>query len=158
MLFWGLAILWSAAWGAIPFRRALWTVPAFLFGLALSLPILWTQFAATRDMARALPATAMGCSGRGIPSFFVPYPLQALHPNLWGSTDLAYMGHFYYFGTLFMVLWLMALLALLTTRPKRSVWAGANWVILGGAALWMALGNQGGLWKALLLHPGAETD
>jgi len=151
MLFWGLTILWFAAWKEIPFRRLLWTVPAFLFGFALALPLLWTQFAATRDMARA--------SGYGngviwgIPSFFVPYPLKALHPNLWGSTDLPFMGHFYYFGTLFMVLWLTALLALFTARPKRSAWAGATWVVLGGAALWMALGNQGGLWKLFSFVP-----
>jgi hypothetical protein len=151
MLFWGLAILWFAVWEEIPFRRLLWTVPAFLFGFALALPVLWTQFAATRDMARA--------SGYGngvvwgIPSFFVPYPLQARHPNLWGSTDLPFMGHLYYFGTLFMVLWLTALLALLTARPRRSVWAGATWVVLGGAALWMSLGNQGGLWKLFSFIP-----
>lgn len=151
MLFWGLAILWSAVWGAIPFRRVLWTVPAFLFGLALSLPILWTQFAATRDMARA-SGYGNGVMW-GIPSFFIPYPLKALHPNLWGSTDLAYMGHLYYFGTLFMVLWVAALLALLTARPKRVLWAGAIWVVLGGAALWMAMGNPGGLWKLFSFVP-----
>ena len=57
-----------------PFSALLWTVPAFLFGFALALPPLWTQFAATRDMARASGyGNGVLC---GIPSFFLPYPLR----------------------------------------------------------------------------------
>lgn len=151
LLFWGLAILWFAAWNEIPFRRLIWTVPSFLFGFALALPLLWTQFAATRDMARA--AGYGNGVLRGIPSFFLPYPLKALHPNLWGSTDLPNMGHFYYFGTLFMVLWVAALVALLSGRPRRAAWSSGGWTVLGAAAFWMTIGVQGGLWNLFSFVP-----
>jgi hypothetical protein len=152
LLFWGLAILLFVPAGGIPVRRAMWALPAFLFGLAISLPLLWTQVVATRDMVKAA-GYGNGIQW-GLPSLFLPYPIKALHPNAWGSTDLRYMGHFYYFGTLFMVLYLVALLALLTSKPKRRVMlSGAVWTLCGATALWMTLGNQGGLWKLFSYVP-----
>jgi len=151
LLFWGLGILAFMVAGDIPFRRALWTLPAFLFGLAIALPLLWTQVAATRDMAKA--AGYGNGIWWGMASLFVPYPVKTLHPNAWGSTDLQYMGHFYYFGTLFMVLFVLALVVLLTSKPKRAMLCGAAWTLCGAAAFWMTLGNEGGLWKAFSYVP-----
>ncbi len=151
LLFWGMAILFLMVAGDISIKRALWTIPAFLFGLALALPILWAQVAATRDMVRAA-GYGNGIEW-GLASLFLPYPVKALHPNVWGSTDLWYMGHFYYFGTLFMVLFTVSLVVLLTTRPKKALLSGAVWTLCGAAALWMTLGNQGGLWELFSYLP-----
>ena len=151
LLFWGLGILLFILSGGIPLRRAIWTLPAFLFGLAIALPLLWTQVAATRDMVKA--AGYGNGIGWGLASLFLPYPVKALHPNVWGSTDLQYMGHFYYFGTLFMVLFVLALVVLVTSKPKKALLSGAVWTLCGAAAFWMTLGNQGGLWKLFSYIP-----
>ena len=112
------------------------------------------QLAATRDMNHP------GGYGNGVliglKSFFLPYPLRSLHPNGWGSTYVRYMGEFYYFGTLFMVLLLAGLLVHLTGRPGRKQMAGSCWFACALLAFLLALGPNGGLWQIISWFPIAR--
>lgn len=154
LMFFGVAVLWLVATGDIPLRRLRWLIPAFLFGLALSLPLFMTQFAATRDMAHK------GGYGNGVlvgmKSFFLPYPVKSLHPNLWGSANFRYMGEFYYFGTLFMMLWIFAVLLILTRRPTRKLLSRSAWSACALLAFLLALGPDGGLWRLISILPLAR--
>ncbi len=100
----------------------------------------------------ARPATATASCG-GSRRSSSPTPSRPCTPTsgavpIWPTWDISTTS-----GRCSWSCWLMALLALLTARPKRIRWAGAIWVILGGAALWMTLGNQGGLWKLFSFIP-----
>ena len=153
-LFFGVAVLWLVATGDIPLRRLRWVIPAFLLGSALSLPLFMTQFAATRDMAHK------GGYGNGVlvgmKSFFLPFPVKSFHPNLWGSTNFRFMGEFYYFGTLFMILWVLGLLLILSRRPGREALAGSVWSACALLAFLLALGPDGGLWQIISALPVAR--
>ena len=147
-LFFGLGVLWLLLWGEVPWRRALWSLPALAWAAALAAPLLWCQMSFARDMVRPPPY------GRGIlpglAALFLPAPLvHCPHPNFWGSTDLRYMSEFYYFGTILAVTFVMGLIAWLTSRWRRDWGQGRLWFFLAVVAFLLALGPQGGLWQVL---------
>jgi len=148
MGFFVLATVWLVAMGRIPVRRGVWLLPALLLGIGMAVPLLSVQFRLAADMVR--PSGYGEGIGDGLLAMLLPYPLvEAYHPNFWGSTDVQYMGHFYYFGTLFAVLCAASVLALIATRPRRAVWAEHVWTVCACLAFVAALGPDGGLWLVM---------
>jgi hypothetical protein len=55
--------------------------------------------------------------GGNLLSMLLPYPLvQGTLPNMWGSLNLQWNGHFYYFGSVLLVAFLAAVAGLLWRR------------------------------------------
>ncbi len=148
VLFVALATAWLVWMGRIPIARGLQLIPAGLLGLALAAPLVWVQAALAADMTHG---GGYGCGiAGGLAAMLLPYPLaRAGHPNGWGSTELAYMGHLYYFGTLLLLLFTAQVLVWFTARPRRAVWAEQVWTMAGCVAFLLALGPVGGLWPLL---------
>ncbi|MGA2619335.1 MAG: hypothetical protein ABSF26_17135 [Thermoguttaceae bacterium] len=148
VLFLVLATAWLVLMGRIPPRRGLQLIPAVLMGLALAAPLVWVQAALAADMTHS---GGYGCGiADGLAAMLLPYPLaRAGHPNGWGSTELAYMGHLYYFGTLLLLLFVAQVLVWFTARPRRAVWAEQVWTVAACVAFLLALGPAGGLWLVL---------
>jgi hypothetical protein len=74
MLFFALHVagLWLS--GVVPFRRALWSVPAVFLGVASMFPVFYLQWRLSRDM---IPYGGVGNGvGAHVCSFFLPFPLS----------------------------------------------------------------------------------
>ena len=154
--FFVLAIVWLVAMGRIPVRRGAWLLPALLLGIGIAVPILSVQFKLAADMAR--PSGYGAGIGDGLLAMLLPYPLVwAPHPNSWGSTEVQYMGHFYYFGTLFAVLCAANVMALIAARPRRAVWEEHVWTVCACLAFVAAIGPDGLLWLAMSNLPVLST-
>ena len=94
----------------------------------------------------------------GLAAIVLPYPLVcAEHPNGWGSSDVQYMGHLYYCGTVLAALGVAATLAVLTSKPRRTLLADHVWTLFACAALLLALGTPAGLWPVLVRLPLVGT-
>lgn len=148
LMFFALAIVWLVDMRRIPLRRAVAAVPAVLLGIAIAMPLLSVQMKLGSDMARP---NGYGCGiSDGLLAILLPYPLaRAQHPNHWGSSDIQYMGHFYYFGTVMAALCVANVLGLLTGKVRRALLADHVWTVGACVALLLALGPDGGLWPVL---------
>jgi hypothetical protein len=151
-----------AAVGEMPWRRLRWLVPALAFGAALSIPVFYQQWRLSREMSIDDPGGGDGVGGNLL-SMLLPYPLvRGTLPNIWGSLNLQWNGHFYYFGSVLLVAFLAAVAGLVWRRiGGRS--HGANTVdssrlqvalvIPAVVAFLLALGESGGLWWLMGLLP-----
>jgi hypothetical protein len=143
-----LGVAWQWATGRIETRQAAWLLPALGLGAALVIPMFYVQWRLGSDMQRPY-GYGYGID-EGLAAMLLPYPLvEAAHPNHWGSTGTRYMGHFYYFGTLLLVLFAFDALALTTRRHGRRVWGSHGWTVLAGVALLGALRQPAALWNLL---------
>lgn len=143
-----LFALW-AAWagyrGLIGAREAMRLVRGTLLGLAIAAPLLISQFLAVRSADRP-PGPDHGIED-AVGAMLLPYPFAACPgPSDWADPSKKHAGHFYYSGTLFAVAWLLSSAAAMGTRGFRRKWSTDPWVPVGLAALWLAMGNEGGLW------------
>lgn len=140
-----LAFVLAAGRHRIPARRLAWVLPALGIGLAIAAPLALVQAQFMSSLERR-GGLGDGIS-EGILSMLVPCPLvRAEHPNGWGSTDLEYMGQFYYFGTLLAAVTFLSWLAAIAFRlPARSL-ARNPWLVLAAVAFVFALAKPGVLW------------
>ncbi len=147
-----LCLLWYA--GEIGFEKVLWSAAALLVGVAIAAPLLVPQWEFASGLERS-GGHGGGVAG-GLLAMVLPYPLvEAGHPNESGNIDVQYMGHFYYAGTVIIGAGFAAILALLAIAlanemPRQTV-ARNLWLICGGVALVLALGNRMPLW-GLMSH------
>jgi hypothetical protein len=151
-----------AAVGEVPWRRLRWLIPALAFGAALSIPVFYQQWRLAREMSFIDPGSGDGVA-RNLLSMLLPYPLvQGTLPNIWGSLNLQWNGHFYYFGSVLLVAFLAAVVGLAWRRiGGRSPTGDAGdssrlqlaLVIPAVVALLLALGESGGLWWLMGLLP-----
>jgi hypothetical protein len=151
-----------AAVGQAPWQRLRWLVPALAFGAALSIPVFYQQWRLSREMSLNDPGGGDGV-GANLLAMLLPYPLvQGTLPNNWGSLNLQWNGHFYYFGSVLLVAFLAAVAGLLWRRiGGRSHVATAGdssrlqlaLVIPAVVAFLLALGQAGGLWWLMGLLP-----
>jgi hypothetical protein len=125
---------------------------AHLLGIGIAAPLLVPQALATY---RGLRQAEAGGIWGGLKGLFIPDSLSASpHPLDWGKGYP--IGEMYYSGTLFMVLAVVLLLALLVFRWRKAV-VGANaWFLCALLALVLALGNRGVLWTVLSYLPGLD--
>jgi hypothetical protein len=87
----------------------------------------------------------------------LPYPLaQAELPTHWGSFDVEKMGHFYFFGGLFALLFGLQAVAFWITWPERRAWAQSWWAPCGAFALLLVLGEPAYLWRGMAELPLAK--
>ena len=71
---------------------------------------------------------------------------NAPQPNEWGSTQLEWMGEYYYAGTVFTLAALATLFLLTGIRWRKEILRRNLWLCLGGVAFLLALGDVGVLW------------
>jgi hypothetical protein len=151
-----------AALGEVPWRRLRWLVPTLAFGAALSIPVFYQQWRLSREISLNDPGGGDGVGGNLL-SMLLPYPLvQGTLPNMWGSLNLQWSGHFYYFGSVLLVAFLAAV-AVLAWRQTGGRAHVANTgdssrlqmalVIPAVVALLLALGESGGVWWLMGLLP-----
>jgi hypothetical protein len=156
----GVAVSLQLLGATLPWRRALWWIPAMFMGLAVAAPLLVPQRMETAGIARVGGASA-GIAD-GLLAMLLPFPIaRAAHPRDWGSSNVELMGQYYYSGTLLtasalvvallLVAWLIVY-QLDTSRFRELV--GRNvWLICGAVALLFALGDHGVVWIVLARLP-----
>jgi hypothetical protein len=139
----------------IPLRRALAIAPALLLGIGLAAPLLWHHLQMTGGHERFVP-TELGIYTE-LQGAFLPYPLaQAELPTHWGSFAVERMGHFYFFGGLFALLFALQAFAFWVCWPDRRAWSRSWWVPCGVVALLLVLGEPAYLWQGLAELPLAK--
>ena len=151
-----------AAGGEVPWRRLRWLVPALACGAALSIPVFYQQWRLSREMSFDDPGGGDGVGGNLL-SMLLPYPLvRGTLPNIWGSLNLQWNGHFYYFGTVLLVAFLVAVAGLVWRQINgRSHVATAGdssrlqlaLAVPAIVAFLLSLGESGGLWWLMGLLP-----
>lgn len=133
-----LGVLWQWFMGRIPLRRVFLLAFAVLLGFSLAMPLFYVQWQLSLDMDR-LVSHGDGIRN-GLLALVIPYPfVQAELPSRWGCVDTQYGGHLYYFGTLFVVLLLLNVLALATKRHSRLLWSSQVWTVCACVAFIVAL-------------------
>ena len=148
--------------GQVPWRRLRWLVPALAFGAALSIPVFYQQWRLSREMSNIDPDGGSGVGGNLL-SMVLPYPLvQGTLPNGWGSLNLQWNGHLYYFGSVLLLAFLAALGTLawrrIVGRPGTAE-EGDSWrlqtalAVPAVVAFLLSLGEWGGLWWLMSLLP-----
>jgi hypothetical protein len=161
----GLMLVHAAALvavGEVPWRRFRWLVPALAFGAALSIPVFYQQWRLSREMSYIDPGGGDGVGGNLL-AMLLPYPfVRGTLPNGWGSLNLEWNGHFYYFGTILLVAFLAAVPALvwrrIMVRPGTTDDGGSSRLQLAltipaVVAFLLSLGQSGGLWWLMGLLP-----
>lgn len=141
-----LWVVWAWYRGLIGAAAILRLLRGTVLGLAIAAPLLVPQFFAVRSAQR--PSGPAHGIEEGIAAVFLPYPLAACpSPSDWADPTQSHAGHFYYAGTLFAVAWLCSSAAGMGSRNFRRRWMTDPWIPVGLAALWLAMGNEGGLWR-----------
>ena len=161
----GLMLVHAAALatlGLIPAWRLRWLVPALAFGAAISIPIFFQQWLLSREISVNDAGGGSGIGGNLL-AMLLPYPIvQGTLPNLWGSLNLQWNGHFYYYGTVLLVAFLgtaatscVRLFAgqLRTSDDTSSTRLQLALTIPALVAFLLALGESGGLWWLMGLLP-----
>ena len=139
-----LGVLWQWLMGRIPLRRVFLLASAVLLGFSLALPLFYAQWQLSLDMGKSF-GHGDGIHN-GLLALVAPYPLvQAELPSRWGSIDTQYGGHLYYFGTLFIVLAILNVLALATKRHSRLLWSSQVWIICACATFIVAFSTSHGV-------------
>ncbi len=133
-------------------RRVAAVLPALMLGAGLALPLLLHQLQMTGGLERFAPEENGVYDD--LPAALLPYPLvEAGLPTHWGSLYVEKMGHFYFFGGLFALLFAVQAYLFWVYLPERRVWARCWWVPCGIFALLMVLGEPAYLWKGVSALP-----
>lgn len=152
--FFVLSVVLAVGFGLVPWRRALWLAPALLFGAAFCLPVVVQQGEIARGMIQT-PGGGEGI-GRHLASMLAPHPIvTGSLPNAWASGNDHHGGHFYYFGSVLLLLSLLAV-GWLTKDLVRGVPIDRHrllYAVLAVVAFALALGRDGILWRAMGLLP-----
>jgi hypothetical protein len=155
--FFCLAVLFLAAVGSVAWRKTLVVLPALLLAAGIAMPLVLQQWLLTQGTERH-PAPGQGIA-MGLPAMLLPYPLvRADVPARWGNENLELRGQVYFFGGVLALLFLYQSVGLLFFRPgERRLWGGQVWTVCGLVALWLGLGDAGGLWTVLRWLPLGDT-
>jgi hypothetical protein len=151
-LFFVLGASYLAVVKSITWRRAACIIPSLIIGAGLALPLLYQQWLFSENVTR--PQTGNIGIGRGLGSFFFPYPLLEIdHPMRWGNWETQLMGHLFFFGGV--LAWLLGLqvVGLTLFRPQTHHPANQVWTFCAMVALWLGLADVGGLWTLLSQLP-----
>jgi hypothetical protein len=133
-------------------RRVAPVAPALLLGIGLSAPLLLHHLHFTSGLERFAPAE--DGDYHELHGALLPYPLaQTEFATPWGSFHVEKMGHFYFFGGLFALLFAVQAVAFWLCFPERSAWARYWWVPCGIFAMLMVLGEPAFLWQGVAALP-----
>lgn len=166
-----LAVIFLTAVGSIPRKKALLVLPALVLGAGIAVPLVVQQWFLSQGTERhQVPGQGIAM---GLPAMLLPYPLvRADVPARWGNENLELRGQVYFFGGVLAVLFLYDAVGLLFLGRRKqaksegvaefariqtaashgglnsceSSYADKVWTVCGLAALWLGLGNVGGLW------------
>lgn len=151
-----------AAFGLAPRRRLIWLLPALVFGAAISIPVFYQQWRLSREMSFIDPGGGDGIGGNLL-AMLLPYPfVEGTLPNGWGSLNLQWGGHLYYFGSVLLIAFLAAMVSgvgmIVASRMQtgdRPATARLQLALAVPAfvAFLLALGQSGGLWWLMGLLP-----
>ncbi len=151
-----------AALGLVPPWRLRWLVPALALGAAISIPVFLQQWLLSQEITQTDAGGGDGVGGNLL-AMLLPYPLvRGTLPNLWGSLNLQWNGHFYYFGTVLLVAFLASVvmsgwwLFRDRSRLRNDVTSARLQLALAIPAIvafLLALGQSGGLWWLMGLLP-----
>ncbi len=129
----------------LPLRRLAPIVPALLLGIGLSAPLLLHHLQMTGGHERFVPKEN-GVYDH-LQGALLPYPLvEADLPTHWGSFDVEKIGHFYFFGGLFALLFAWQAFGFWVCWPDRRAWGRSWWIPCGIVVLLIVLGDPGFLW------------
>ena len=151
--FFCLGVLFLAWTGSLTWKKARIVVPALVLGAGISVPLVMQQWLLGRGSDRfEVPEQGIAM---GLPALLLPYPLVRVQvPVRWGNENLQLMGHVYFFGGVLAWLFFYEAVGLLFFRQRpRADWAVHVWTVCGLAALWLSLGDFGGLWTLLKWLP-----
>ena len=127
------------AFGVLPWRRLRWFLPALAFGAAISLPVFYQQWRLARELSGDSSGGGEGV-GNNLMAIFLPYPLaHGSLPNGWGNVNLAWGGHFYYFGTLLLVAFVAVMATPIWTWVTRTARKGTTTPVPATCRLELAL-------------------
>ncbi len=151
-MFFVMGVMAVAYADRVPTRRLAAIVPALLLGAGLAAPLLLHHLQMTGGLERFAP------DEKGVydelHAALLPYPLaQAELPTGWGSFHVEKLGHFYFFGGLFVFLFAVQAFYFWVYFPERSAWARCWWVPCGMVAFLMVLGEPAYLWKGMAALP-----
>jgi hypothetical protein len=155
MMFYIISALIFVLTNKIAKQKLIWITTGGLFGLSLTLPMLFAQLSLTRN----LPRYPFGNGTfEGLLSMIIPYPLKAPDPNYFGfSTFREYTGQFYYSGTLFILAGFLAIVWLVINVNKMktlyTIIRNHSFLLVGFIALLCSLGNHGILWAIMTNLP-----
>jgi len=136
----------------LPPSRLVAVIPALLLGVGLSAPLLLHHLRMTAGLERFVPAENGDYDG--LYAALLPYPIaEAELPTGWGSFHFEKIGHFYFFGGLFALLFALQAFCFWVIFPERKAWARCWWVPCGICALLMVLGEPAYFWKTLAALP-----
>ncbi len=152
-----LVLFWKLT-GRLTRGRLLWALTGLLVGLALAAPLLIAQAAEVVGIDRE--ANVKMGTLRGLMALLLPSPLvRVSHPGI-GAWVPKVWSHLYNFAPLYLCspvffgVGLLALVSLFIFRWNRRC-VGANaWLLCGGLALVLSLGEDGGLAQLFAQLPG----
>jgi|GEM_PF-1340025 len=131
----------------VPWKRLWWLVPAGLFAAGLCLPLFIPQWRIGSD----LPMDVYGTGIRaGLLNMVVPTPLHNGAVPDFFIRNHPQAGQFYYFGSVFAVLALLAVVATVIAKVPRRGWVHACWAVGLLVMLDFNLGHNGLLYPAVL--------
>ena len=138
---------------SLPWRRLAAVAPALLLGIGLSMPLLWHHLQMTGGGIERFVPAENGIYDE-LPGALLPYPIvETGLPTKWGSDHVEKMGHFYFFGGVFALLFALQAVAFWMCFPERKAWGRSWWVPCGIFALLMVLGEPAFLWKGIAALP-----
>ena len=150
ILFVDLAILLLILTRRLPLNRLWSCVAGHFVGLALAAPLLVPEILVAVSSVRYGDNRGIWT---GLLGMFLPVSIShAPHPLDWGPGFP--IGEMYYSGTLFAVIALILLIALLAMRWGPEMLGANAWFLCAVVALLLALGDEGLLWKILSSLPG----
>lgn len=136
----------------LSWQRWMPAIPAVLLGVGIAAPLLLHHLEMMGGHERFVPEE-FGIYDQ-LAGAALPYPLaQAELPTRWGTEHADKMGHFYFFGGVFGILFALQAVAFWLTMPDRSAWAQAWWIPCGVLSLLLVLGEPAGLWQGLSQLP-----
>lgn len=142
--------------GAIPTRRALLVIPAFVIGLGIAAPNLYIQLQLMSGNKRGY--VAYPSANGAVPAMLLPYPIvRDCNLDALITTHAERGGHAAYFGGLLAWLCLLEFLAIVLHGIPRPEWARRIWLALAGLAFVLSLGEAGLLWPLGGLAPVIES-
>ncbi|MBF0532363.1 MAG: hypothetical protein HQL23_04615 [Candidatus Omnitrophica bacterium] len=134
-------------------------IAALFFTGAIVLPFVAVTAREIAGVSR-FGGTSTGIE-EGLAALFLPYPLAQAGLGGWGNEHVERMGHVYYNGSLFNMIWAATVLWLgwlaLTGTRRAAFWQNfrgdAVWLIASLVIFLFALGNAGVLWNWLAILP-----
>ena len=124
--------------------------PAMAIAVGIALPLLSPQLSATSGLSRVTLGEGIL---QGLTSTVYLYPF-ANSPFPGQSTqDGSPSGQFYYAGSIFMIVWLAAVAALVVNNGARKVLRQNPILAASLVAFLLACGYQGGIWNLMALLP-----